>query len=62
MPERDYSQYVTNIVPKEDRRPFLVRLLDSIKISVNFSYKKGDPLFKDIQDKIKINIKGGTDF
>jgi hypothetical protein len=61
MAEKDYSKYITNPSKKEDDRPFLVRLLSSIKPSLSFSTRKV-PNSEDIKKGIKIKITGGADF
>ena len=60
MAERDYSQYIKTLSPKEDDRPFWLRLLLSIKPS--FSFKKISTDVSDITKGINFKIKGGTDF
>lgn len=61
MPERDYSQYVTNPSKKEDDRPFWLRLLLSIRPSISFSAKKIKSA-NDVQRGATFKISGGTDF
>jgi len=62
MPEKDYSRFVTELHPKEDDRPFWLRLLLSIKPSISFSAKKMPSSAGDAIDKMKFKIKGGADF
>ena len=62
MPERDYSHFINNPVPKQDERPFWLRLLLSIRASVSFSTKKMPNNVSDVTDKLKFKIKGGADF
>ena len=62
MPEKDYSRFVKEIHPKEDDRPFWLRLLLSIRPSFSFSTKKVPSSTEDFVDKIKFKIKGGADF
>jgi hypothetical protein len=61
MPEKDYSKYITNPVPKEDDRPFWLRLLLSLRPSLSFSTKKV-PSSDDIKKGVKLKITGGADF
>lgn len=62
MSERDYSRFVTDITPKEDNRPFWLRLLLSIRPSFKFTTKKIPSSGKDAIDKVKLNITGGASF
>jgi len=62
MPERDYSHFINNPVPKQDERPFWLRLLLSIKPSFSFSAKKIPKSASDVANGIQFKIKGGTDF
>jgi hypothetical protein len=62
MPERDYSHFINNPSPLQDKRPFWLRLLSSIKFKFSFSNKKPLNDVADVVDGIKINIKGGADF
>jgi hypothetical protein len=62
MPDRDYSRFVKELHPKEDDRPFWLRLLLSIKPSFSFSAKKIPSSAGDAIDGIKFKIKGGADF
>jgi hypothetical protein len=61
MREKDYSQYVTNPSKKEDDRPFLLRLLLSIRPSMSFSTRKIKSS-NDIKKGLSFKITGGTDF
>jgi hypothetical protein len=62
MPERDYSHFINNPVPKQDDRPFWLRLLSSIRASVSFSARNVPENASDTMDKLKFKIKGGADF
>lgn len=62
MPDKDYSRFVKELHPKEDDRPFWLRLLLSIRPSFSFSAKKMPSSSDELVDKIKIKIKGGADF
>lgn len=59
---RDYSDYIKNSSQIVDERPFLTRLVSSIKTSVSFSAKNIPDSIEDVKKGIKINISGGTDF
>lgn len=61
MSDKDYSRFLKNFSPKEDKRPFWLRLLLSIKPSLSFSTKK-IPSSEDIKRGVKIKISGGADF
>lgn len=60
MTEKDYSHFINNPTPKQDDRPFWLRLLSSIKLS--FSIKKIPTSTSDITNKTTFKIKGGADF
>ena len=62
MPEKDYSRFVKELHPKEDDRPFWLRLLLSIRPSFSFSAKKVPSSLEEGIGKVKFKIKGGTDF
>ena len=59
MRERDYSYLVTNPIPKEDGRPFWLRLLLSLRLSISPCSKKTSS-----EDKkgVKFKVSGGADF
>lgn len=58
----DYSGFITNPSQKQDDRPFLKRLISSIKPALSFSTKKIPNSLDDIQKGIRFKISGGTDF
>jgi len=61
MPEKDYSQYITNPSKKEDERPFWLRLLLSIRPAISFSTRKLKSV-DDVKKGVSFKISGGADF
>ena len=62
MNQKDYSYLVTNITPKEDERPFWLRLLSSIRASVSPCSKKVSSTSDEVKRGLSIKISGGADF
>lgn len=56
---KDYSQYIFKKPKEEDRRPFWLRLLTSIRPTFGI---KGKASNKSLKTNITIGVKGGADF
>ena len=59
--ERDYSVYIKNPSPLRDDRPFLIRLLSSLRLSFFLDSKKDSSTNK-TKKGVGIQVKGGVEF